>query len=172
MNHQKRKDEPARGKRIYLSYREEIDAPPEKVFPLLCPVAEYGWIDNWDCALIFTKSGFNEEGCIFTEEMMGPVLFGAPVKTTWVTDRYDPENHEIQFVIYARDSAVVRYSVALKGLGAKTTSELDFEFTGMSNDVISMDEEEIRARLLAIVTFISKSLKHYCETGEMLKGGS
>jgi hypothetical protein len=165
MDHQNRQE----GKRMYLSYREEIDVPPEKVFPLLCPVAEYDWIDNWGCTLTFTKSGMNEEGCIFTEEMMGSFLFGAPIKTTWVTDRYDPENHEIKFVIYAQDRAVIRYSIALKNRGAKTSSELDFEFTGMSKDIIDMDEEEIKARLLAIVTFISRSLKHYCETGKMLK---
>jgi hypothetical protein len=159
-----------KGGRLCLSYQEEIDAPAEKVFPLICPVAEYDWIENWDCVMIFLKSGRNEEGCIFTEQITGPVIFGAPVPATWVTNRYDPENHHIQFVIFARDSAVIRYDFRLKRLGkAKTCAEMDFEFTAMSKEVITPDEEAIREKLLVTITFISKSLKHYCETGEMLK---
>jgi len=55
------------GRRILLDHHEEIGATPEKIFPLLCPAAEYDWIENWDCELVFSRSGVNEEGCIFTD---------------------------------------------------------------------------------------------------------
>ena len=44
----------------------KIGAPVEKVFPLLCPVREYEWIDGWSCRLVHSESGFAEKGAIFT----------------------------------------------------------------------------------------------------------
>jgi hypothetical protein len=158
-------------KRVYASYREEINAVPDIVFPLLCPVAEHQWIDGWSCTLVYTKSGVNEEGCIFKEGMTGPALVGKAIRSTWVTNRWDPENHAIQFVIFSGDSAVVRYTVVLKAIGGSgTVALMDFEFTALDEESSSLDEGEIRTRLLAVAAFISKSLKHYCETGKILKG--
>jgi hypothetical protein len=157
-------------KRVYASYREEIGAVPDVVFPLLCPVAEYQWIDGWGCTLVYTKSSVNEEGCIFREEMTGPALTDRPMASTWVTNRWDPENHAIQFVIFAGSSAVIRYTVVLEACGASgTVADMNFEFTAMDEEARAMDEDEIRNRLLTVVAFISRSLKHYCETGKMLK---
>lgn len=157
-------------KRVYASCREEIEAVPAVVFPLLCPAAEYRWIEGWSCTLVFTKSGVNEEGCIFTEEMTGQALTGKSITSTWVTNRWDKENHCIQFVIFAEGSAVVRYTVALKACGeAKTTAHMDFECTVLSEELAALDDAEIQNRLLAVVGFITASLKHYCEKGEMLR---
>lgn len=160
-----------RGTRIILDYHEEIGAPSDKIFPLLCPVAEYDWIDNWSCTLIFTKSGVNEEGCIFTEKIMAPFLFGTDTPTTWITNRYDPENHIIQFIIFAPDNAVVRYTIRLTGMEqAKTGMDAHFELTALNALIPGLNEEELKSRLLGVITLITSSLKHYCETGKMLKG--
>jgi hypothetical protein len=159
-----------KNKRVYCTHTTEIHAPAGKVFTLLCPVAEYDWIDGWDCNLVFTESGANEEGCIFTEELMGPVLAGSTASTTWITNRYNEENRHIQFVIFVHDKAVVRYDVTLtdrdKGL---TRAEMNFEITAMNDEIGHLSDEDIRARLMVIVEFLAKALKHYCETGEILK---
>lgn len=158
-------------KRVYASLQEEIEAVPAVVFPLLCPVEEYRWINGWSCTLVYAKSGVNEEGCIFTEGMTGPALTGKPLASTWVTNRWDPGNHCIQFVIFAGDSAVVRYTVALKACGgSRTTARMDFELTALSEELAALDDAEIRNRLLAVAGFITACLKHYCKTGTMLMG--
>jgi hypothetical protein len=158
-------------RRVYCTHTEEIHAPAGKVFPLLCPVKEYDWIDNWHCRIFFTRSGTNEEGCIFTEGIMGPVLAGSAVNSTWITNCYDEEKHHIQFVIFVQDLAVVRYDVTLDdGDSGRTRVVMDFEITAMNDEIGRLSDEEIRARLMGIVAFLSKALKHYCETGEMLKG--
>jgi hypothetical protein len=38
-----------RGKRLILEYAGLVSAAPEAVFPLLCPVREYEWLDGWNC---------------------------------------------------------------------------------------------------------------------------
>jgi hypothetical protein len=157
-------------RRVHCTHTTEIHAPAGKIFTLLCPVREYEWIDGWDCSLVFTGSGTNEEGCIFIEAIMGPVLAGSPVSSTWITNRYDEENRHIQFVIFVHDLAVVRYDVTLTDRGnGLTRAEMKFEITAMNDEIGRLSDEEIKARLMGIVDFLVKALKHYCETGEMLK---
>ena len=42
-----------------------IEAPPERVFPLLCPVREHEWIPAWKAEMVHSKSGFAELDCVF-----------------------------------------------------------------------------------------------------------
>ena len=39
-------------RQIAKSFTHRIDAEPDKVFPLLCPVREYDWIKGWECRMI------------------------------------------------------------------------------------------------------------------------
>jgi hypothetical protein len=34
-------------KRVTHTYTQKLDATPERVFPLLCPVREAEWADGW-----------------------------------------------------------------------------------------------------------------------------
>lgn len=171
-NREEYKEKTPANRRIFCTHTEEIHAPAQRVFPLLCPVAEYDWIDNWDCRIQYTRGGVNEEGCIFTEEIMGPVFAGSAVTSTWLTNRYDEENRHIEFIIFVHDQAVVRYNIKLDEQGnGLTIAVMDFEITALNDSIAGINEEEIKARIMGIVTFIAGSLKHYCETGEMLKAG-
>jgi hypothetical protein len=49
------------------------DAPPETVFPLLCPVREAEWVPEWKFKTIYSQSGVAEDGCVFlTPNGAGP----------------------------------------------------------------------------------------------------
>ncbi len=47
-----------------FNHVQDLAAPPERVFPLLCPTRETEWLEYWRCELIHSRSGFAEEGCI------------------------------------------------------------------------------------------------------------
>ena len=51
--------------RVQLVGHQHIAAPPEQVFPLMCAVREYEWVDGWDTDIIYTESGISEAGAIF-----------------------------------------------------------------------------------------------------------
>ena len=53
------------GNRIDRQFQTRLTAPPERVFPLLCPIKEYDWIPQWRCEMIYSKSGVAELGCVF-----------------------------------------------------------------------------------------------------------
>ena len=68
-------------KRIIRHYKERIAASPSQIFPLLCPVREYDWLEGWDCDMIYSESGFAENNNVFTTGFLGQG------KEIWVVTR-------------------------------------------------------------------------------------
>jgi hypothetical protein len=78
-------------KRVSHEYTQLNDAPPESVFPLLCPVREVDWVPGWQYRLIYSESGLAEDGCVFsTPNEAGP-------ETLWMVTHYDPAAFTIAF---------------------------------------------------------------------------
>lgn len=139
----------------------ELDAPPERVFPLLCPVLEYDWIEDWRCEVLYTQSGVAEEGCIFRTRV-APAL-----QMTWVVSRYEAP-WKIEFACVAPGSHVMRLRLELRPRHTGSTLIWNKEITAtdpageavIAHQVTS--EHQVRTRLL------EKMLKHYLSTGSML----
>lgn len=43
--------------RVIQSHTVRAQFPAKEVFPLLCPVREYDWIDTRDCGMVYSDSG-------------------------------------------------------------------------------------------------------------------
>lgn len=78
----------------------EISAPTSIVFPLLCPIREYEWIDGWKCDLIYSDSGVAEDLCVFKTNTPP---FG---EETWVCTRYEL-NKAIRYTRFSNNVIVV-----------------------------------------------------------------
>jgi hypothetical protein len=150
-------------KRIVLRHTILLDGKPEVVFPLLCPVREYEWIEPWKCDLIYSETGFAEQDCIFQTDFShdGP-------KDTWVLCRHDKPT----LVEFVRVNAIraIRYTITLRQVGeGKTESEWTQVITGLNNEgdrlVSSLSGEEFRNRM----EMLRKMMNHYLASGRMLK---
>lgn len=161
---------PFQSKRIVSHHVEKIKASPEQVFPLLCPVEEYKWIDGWQYEMVYSDTGAVENNCVFKEEKTSPILYDLAVPTHWIVSLYDPEKYRIQFVLLAGTMAIAKVDVEIQGLGEKLSSiAWTFTITSLSeeaNRIISASTEQ-KAKL--ILSILGKSLKHYCETGELFR---
>src|SRR6185295_14429492 len=71
--------------RAMHAYRQQLCAPPAKVFPLLCPVREAEWADGWLPDLVISSSGVAERDCVF-------ITPGEPEQALWYITRHEPEN--------------------------------------------------------------------------------
>ncbi len=143
---------------------------PEKIFPLACPVEELRWIHNWEYELVYTKSGVNENNCIFRETMLAPLLFNQTFPTTWIATVHDPEKCRMHFVLLPADKAVIKVEFQCNQLGSDISRCTWYmTFTALDEETNKMAENEVRENMNTIMTFLSGSLKHYCEIGEMLK---
>ncbi len=157
-------------KRVVVAITREIKSSPDKIFPLACPVEELRWIPDWDYNLVYSVSGVNETNCIFTEEKSGPLFFEKPLATTWVTAEHDPDKHRILFQIFLAKKAIIRFEFTFRTVGKELSScTWHLTFTAIDEETNQKSEDEIQSKLELMANFLADALKHYCETGEILK---
>jgi hypothetical protein len=158
-----------KGNRVIGSHKENIDRTPEGIFPLLCPVQEYKWIDGWDCEIIYSSSDGVENNCIFKEDKSGIVLFGLTIPTFWTVSDYDPINYKIQFVLMSGQIAISKIEIDIKDVGSgKSSVSWGIVITVTGEDTNGRIIKSAQDKATMYLMVLSKALKHYCETGEML----
>jgi hypothetical protein len=134
---------PAGARRVF-SYTGTVPESPEEVFPRLCPVLEYDWLDDWTCTMRYSESGVAEQGCAFDTRIQ--------VGESWLCTRYEP-SRAIQYVVWLRIGWMV-LDLTLTDLGDGTT-ELRWQrtFTAtrpMGRKLIGkMTEERVTAEMKA-----------------------
>ena len=151
-------------RRAVKTATQHLLAPPDKVFPLLCPTREYDWIEPWKCRMVLSESGFAELDCIFVTD------FPNEGEDVWVVSVYRP-NEEIQFVRF-NGRRVIRYGITLTDDGdGTTTAEWRQVLTGLNEEgnrlVDGLTDKAYRQK----ISVLERLLNHYLTTGEMLRGG-
>jgi len=148
--------------RVTRCYVQKLDAPPEKVFPLLCPTREYEWIEPWQCDLLYSRSGVAELHCVFTTGATGD-----PSEEVWVISRYEPS----RIIEFVRVNAVrvLCYSIVLDDNGDGTTSARNTQtLTALRGCVLEEGEDEQFLQEMRIGEIL---LNHYLSTGRRLPFG-
>jgi hypothetical protein len=155
-----------KAKRMIQSYEVRIAAPAARVFPLLCPMREYDWIDGWSCDLVYSDSGVAEHNCIFQTDRAGQG------RRTWVVSRYEP-NRAIDFVIFQDDLGVIRYDLYLSENGDGTSNlRITQTITGLNAAGNAAIDALPKDLVQQHWTFLEKALNHYLLTGVMLSSAS
>lgn len=148
--------------RNQLSHTMHVSGSPEQVFPLLCPVREYEWIENWQCELIYSKSGKAEADCVFRTRFPqdGP-------EDTWVVSRYEPPRM-IEF-IRCNALRVVRYSITLDRVEAGLSTWIWSQtLTGLNDTGDALVASGNAASFAEKIAGIERRLNHFLTTGTML----
>ena len=146
---------------VERSYTHELDAPPAEVFPLLCPVREYDWIDIWECELLHSVSGVAELGCVFTTDL--PIRG----KETWLVCGYEP-GVRIEFAVKG-PGRVMRYTISLETIeGCRSRITWTQALTGLDEQgneyiaALTPDTYETNMKALNLI------LNHFLLKGTML----
>jgi hypothetical protein len=114
-------------KRVSHEYTQTNDAPPEKVFPLLCPVRETDWVPGWQYRLIYSESGVAEDGCVFT------TANDTGTETVWMVTHYDPANFAIAYAWTQPGMIATQPRIVLSPApGGKTSACISYVYTGLS----------------------------------------
>jgi len=151
-----------RRSRVMRAHTMRLDGPPERVFPLLCPVREHEWIESWACEMVFSRTGLAELDCVFQTDFAddGPV-------DTWVISRYEPPDR-LEFV---RINAVraMRYAITLSRED-ETHTRADWRQVLTS---LNVEGEKVLKALTPEVyaeemETLERLLNHFLATGERL----
>lgn len=148
----------SRARRV-IEYCGTLPAPAETIFAQLCPTREHDWIDGWAAELIFSRSGYAEEGCVFRtgeDNVTGPGV--------WVVSHHEPPR--LLKIVRVMEHAVVHLVIAVADLG-DGSSDLHWTVT-----VTALDEAGDAAIAAlppgdGLVVGTAGLLAHYLATGGM-----
>lgn len=147
-------------RRVSHEFVQINEAPPSRVFPLLCPVRESEWVPGWNYRLVYSKSRIAEEGCIFiTPEDDGS-------ETTWVVTGYDPPAFRIGFVWINPNMIAARIVIQVTAKDPdRSNVSVRYTYTGLSpagnQKVGTYDDAFFRRKMDAW----QAAINHYLRTG-------
>lgn len=136
--------------------RQRINATPEEIFPLLCPVREHDWIPKWDCRLVYTESGVAEPGCIFQTDRDAEGRLD-----TWVISRHEP-NHHVAFV-RINNLRAMQYEIRVEPIDENSTILVWMQvITGLSDEgdrhVEALQEDDFTQAIIKLETLMNDYL--------------
>lgn len=152
--------------RNILRHTMHAAGTPEAVFPLLCPVREYEWIEGWQCELVFSESGKAELDCVFRTNFPqdGP-------EDTWVVSRYEPPR-AIEFV---RVNALraIHYAIHLDSTKEGRSAWLWVQtLTALTEEGDALVASASAATFAEKIAGLEHKLNHFLATGTMLRSGA
>lgn len=150
-------------KRVSHEYTQTNDAPPEKVFPLLCPVREADWVPGWEYRLIYSASGVAEYGCVFsTPNDTGP-------ETIWMTTHYDPAAFTIAYAWVEPGMIATQLRISLSPApGGNTRARICYLYTGLSVAGNATLERYTPAWFREKMQGWEAAINHYLRTGKLI----
>ena len=122
-------------RRASFEYVQALNAAPDAVFPLLCPVREAEWVPGWNPRLVLSASGVAEPGCVFTTPD-GETGAGAPREATWVVTAHDPDGRHVAMVKVSPEYLVTRLWIDVQPGEEPSTSRarVTYEYTALGPD--------------------------------------
>jgi hypothetical protein len=126
--------------RVTRSYTQRLQATPERVFPLLCPVREADWITGWDPRRVISASGVAETDCVF-------VTPGEP-DAIWYVTQHDAQAGFVEMLKITPEVTACRLTIRVRAAADSAEADVTYCHTslGPAGDafVASFTEEHYR----------------------------
>lgn len=152
-------------RRVRHSYTQTLNAAPEAVFPLLCPVREIDWAPGWRPDWVISDSGVAEDGCIF--QTPGDSTQGQ--SATWVVTRHDPAAREVEMIKLIPSHTLMRLRASLEPDGKnRTAATITYEYTALGPSGDSFVEDCTGKWYANFMNHWETAMNHYLETGELI----
>jgi len=113
--------------RAVHTYTQRLVAPPDAVFPLLCPVREADWIEGWEPLRVVTESGVAERDCVF-------VTRAQPADAIWYITRHEPESGLVEMIKIAPNVTACRLSIQLRAVEGGSEADITYGHTSLGPD--------------------------------------
>lgn len=147
-------------------YAQHLNAPPETVFPLLCPVLEAEWVPDWVLEMVISQSGVCEQECIF---ITPPEMPSEPEKSIWVVTKYEPDNWALEMYKVTPEHTISKLEISLVGNSSNTTTaHISYEITSLGAVGDRFMEEFTRDWYVDFMVEWEKHMNYYLDTGNKL----
>ena len=150
--------------RLVRTYRQTIEAPPDAVFPLLCPVREVEWLDGWAFTMIYSASGLAEDGAVFTTSNPGEA------DTVWMVTRHDHAARLVEFARFTPESRTCLLRIAVSPCGdARSYVDVSYAYTSVAPHGDQFLDTWTEDAFLGAMVFWEQSMNHFLKTGRRLQ---
>lgn len=148
--------------RVTRSYIQKLVAPPETVFPLLCPVREVEWVQGWKPREVYSESGVAERDCIF-------VMPGEPADSIWMVTRYEPHRFQLDLVKITPGFTAGKIEIRLwQNSEGGSDAEITYSYTALSRAGGAFVSDFTAAQYQHFMRQWESELNHFLTTGEKL----
>jgi hypothetical protein len=148
--------------RVTRTYTQRLVAPPQRVFPLLCPVREADWIEGWDPVVVFSESGVAEPDCVF-------VTRDGPSEAVWYVTRHAPEQHSVEMLKITPGVTACRLNIEVRAAGAGSEADVRYAHTSIGPAGDRFVEAFTEAYYEQFMREWEARINHYLHTGELLR---
>lgn len=152
-------------RRVRRSYTQHFDVPPERIFPLLCPVREVDWAVGWEPTLVLSHSGLAEPDCVF-------VTPAEPSDAIWVITRHEPASRGVEMWKITPGHTACKLEIQLTAEGDRgTAAEVAYTHTSLGPEGDRFLEGFTEDRYREFMEAWERELNHYLVTGNRLDAG-
>ena len=147
--------------RVTRSYIQTLNARPDQVFPLLCPVREAEWVNGWHPRLVVTGSGLAEPDCVF-------VTAAGPQEAIWMITHHDPAKHHLEIIKLIPGIVVGKIVIRLESAAGGSTATISYAFTSLGPDGDRVVSEFTQEHFDEFMLTWETELNHFIATGDRL----
>lgn len=153
-------------KKTIRSCKFHLQAAPDVIFPLLCPVREEEWVAGWDnktYELVYSKSGFNEEGCIFR------TAYPEGNDAVWVCLMYDKQTYTVEFLVYVTELMIRKMQIHLiTDDNGMTDAIFEYSLTAITEKGNSIVDAYSDQAHLQSVSGLGMMINHFLKNGKKM----
>jgi hypothetical protein len=148
--------------RATRTFTQRLAAPPDRVFPLLCPVLEAKWIEDWDPVVVFSDSGVAERDCVF-------IMKAEPHPAIWFVTRHEPERGFVEMLKISPEVTACRLSIQLAAAGDGCEAEVTYSHTSLGSRGDDFVAGFTEAFYDGFMRDWETRMNHYLKTGAALR---
>lgn len=110
--------------RVTRTYTQRLVAGPASVLPLLCPVREADWINDWDPLLVVSQSGVAERDCVF-------VTAAEPDDSIWYITRHEPDAGLVEMLKITPAVTACRLTIQVSEVAGGSEATVTYSHTSL-----------------------------------------
>ncbi len=148
--------------RVRREYTQQLVAPPQTVFPMLCPVREVEWVSDWDPYSVYSVTGVAEPDCVFITRKDG-------VESTWVITLHDSESHRVEMYKVTPGVTLTKLEFALEADGEQASKmHVAYTQTALGQEGRELVEAFDEQQWTEFMQKYESELNHYLGMGDHL----
>jgi len=114
----------AKPNRVTRTFTQQLVAEPSKVFPLLCPVREADWIEDWDPLVVLSQSGVAEPDCVF-------LTAASPSDAIWYITRHEPGTGFVEMIKITPTVTACKLSIQIRKAEGGSEATVTYSHTNL-----------------------------------------